>query len=213
VLGGEERCTGDVARRFGEEGLFQQLARYNIETLRRHRVRRIVATCPHCFNTLKNEYPQLGGDFFEVTDHNSFLAELIDSGRLQVQSGSIAPVTYHDPCYLGRHNDVYAPPRSVLESIGETKVLEMERNRDRAFCCGAGGGNYWFEVPREERCEGVRLEEARRTGARVLGVSCPFCLAMFNEAQKRGGERTEDLAVLDVAEILAEHVGKSPARA
>jgi Fe-S oxidoreductase len=205
VLGEEEKCNGEVARRFGEEGLFQQLAQENIRTLKQHQVKKIVATCPHCFNTLKNEYPNFGGTF-EVTDHNSFLSDLITSGRLRVKGGEKKIITYHDPCYLGRHNDVYEPPRSVLASIPDLQVVEMERSRERSFCCGAGGANYWYEVPRTEKCENIRLEEARQTQAQTLGVACPFCLAMFTEAAAKKKLQGE-LPVKDVAEILAESVG------
>jgi Fe-S oxidoreductase len=205
VLGEEEKCNGEVARRFGEEGLFQTLAQENIHTLKQHQVKKIVATCPHCFNTLKNEYPSFGGEF-AVMDHNSFLSELITSGRLRIQGGEKRVVTYHDPCYLGRHNDVYEPPRSVLASIAGLQVIEMERNRERGFCCGAGGANYWYEVPRADKCENIRLEEARQTQAQTLGVACPFCLAMFTEAAAKKKLQGE-FPVKDVAEILAESLG------
>ena len=202
VLGEEEKCNGEVARRFGEEGLFQQLAQENIRTLKQHQMKKIVATCPHCFNTLKNEYPHLGGEFV-VVDHNSFLSDLITSGRLRIRGGEKRIVTYHDPCYLGRHNGVYEPPRSALTAIASLEVVEMERNRERGFCCGAGGANYWYEVPRTEKCENIRLEEARQTQAQTLGVACPFCLAMFTEAAAKRKLQGE-LPVKDVAEILAE---------
>ncbi len=205
VLGAEEKCNGEVARRFGEEGLFQKLAQENIHTLKQYQVKKIVATCPHCFNTLKNEYPSLGGKF-AVVDHNSFLSELIAAGRLRVKGGEKRTVTYHDPCYLGRHNEVYEPPRSALASVRGLEVVEMGRNRKHGFCCGAGGANYWYEVPRSEKCENIRLEEARGTGAQTLGVACPFCLAMFTEAVSKKNLQGE-FPVKDVAEILAESLG------
>lgn len=205
VLGREERCTGELARRFGEEGLFQELARENIRVLKRHKVKKIVTTCPHCLNTLRNEYPALGGNFV-VTDHSSLLAELLRSGRLKPEVRGPATVTYHDPCYLGRHNDIYQEPRSVLQALEGIEVVEMGRTRERAFCCGAGGANYWHEVPRVEKCENLRLEEAKGTGASVLGVACPFCLSMFAEAAKRKQFAGQELVVKDVAEILAERM-------
>lgn len=205
VLGEEEKCNGEVARRFGEEGLFQQLAQENIRTLNRYQVKTIVTTCPHCFNTIKNEYPSFGGKF-AVVDHNSFLSELLTSGRLRIKGGEKKRVTYHDPCYLGRHNDVYEPPRSVLASVESLTVVEMERNRERGFCCGAGGANYWYEVPRSEKCADIRLKEARQTQATTLGVACPFCLGMFTEAVI-GKKLQEKFTVKDVAEILAESLG------
>jgi Fe-S oxidoreductase len=205
LLGSEEKCNGELARRFGEEGLFQKLAEDNIKVLRRHQVRQIVATCPHCFNTLKNEYPRFGADF-TVSDHATFLDQLISSGKLRSpHAGPEKSITYHDPCYLGRHNDVYETPRSVLTRIPGLRVTEMERNREKSFCCGAGGANYWYEVPRVEKCETIRLREAQGTKADTLAVACPFCLAMFTEAARKANV-AEQFQVADVAEILAEHL-------
>jgi Fe-S oxidoreductase len=204
VLGNEERCTGDPARRLGNEYLFAMLAEQNVETLNRHGVRRIVATCPHCFNTLKNEYPQFGGNF-RVQHYSEFVDELIASGRLKALArvdGVKDTVAYHDSCYLGRHNGVYDAPRRVASAIPGLKLSEMSRNRDRGFCCGAGGGRLWMEET-GRRVNHMRTDHFVETGSETVAVSCPFCLQMFEEgisAKGLGGARQ----ARDLLEILDE---------
>jgi Fe-S oxidoreductase len=205
VLGAEEKCNGELARRIGEEGLFQTLVQQNIETLNRHKVKKVVTTCPHCFNTLKNEYPKFGADIL-VQDHSSVLDEYLRQKKLTTfkveGKEKTSKITYHDPCYLGRYNDVYDSPRSVLKQIENIEVSEMKRHRDKSFCCGAGGANYWYEVSHKAKCENIRLNEARATNADMLAVACPFCLAMFTEAARRENV-LDEFAIQDVAEILA----------
>lgn len=208
ILGSEEKCNGELARRIGEEGLFQKLAQDNIDTLNRHAIKKVLTTCPHCLNTLKNEYPKFGATI-TVQDHSSFLDELIRTGRLsasrKTHAKSTTKITYHDPCYLGRYNDVYESPRSVLANIDGLDVAEMERHRERSFCCGAGGANYWYEVNHKAKCENIRLAEARSTQADQMVVACPFCLTMFTEAARKA-DILEKFPIEDVAEILAKHL-------
>lgn len=204
VLGTEEKCTGDPARRLGEEFLFQQLASENVETLCRHGARKIVTPCPHCFNTLGNEYPQFGG-VFEVQHHSQLLAELLRSGRIQpAEAEHERPtVTLHDPCYLARVNGEVVAPRAVVAATTQTEgPREMQRHGANTFCCGAGGGRMWFEEPAEQRVSALRAREAVETGSQVLATACPFCLNMLSDAMHtvEGGEK---LRVLDVAELLA----------
>jgi Fe-S oxidoreductase/nitrate reductase gamma subunit len=203
VLGREERCTGDPARRLGDEFLFQELAQGNIETLNRRQVRRIVTACPHCFNTLGNEYPQFGGHY-EVVHHSAFLADLVRQGKLQAPASATAngkePITFHDPCYLARVNGIVEEPREVLISAGSL-LEEMPRSRDRSFCCGAGGGRMWMEEAPDQRVNRVRAAEALATGARTVATGCPFCLTMMTDGV--AAEGAEDVRVRDIAEIMA----------
>lgn len=201
VLGPEERCTGDPARRLGEEGLFQKLACENVKTLDRYGVRRIVTACAHCFNTLKNEYPEFGGDY-EVVHHSELLASLVAEGRLSLGNGAAETLTFHDPCYVGRHNGVYEAPRQALGAIPGKRLEEMPRARNRSFCCGAGGSNMWFELGVGKKINALRYEEARATGAGTIATACPFCMTMFDEiASSRGGD---EVKIRDLAEILEE---------
>lgn len=200
VLGDEEMCTGDPARRMGNEFLFQQLARKNIRTLNSYGVRRIVTACPHCFNTLKNEYPQLGGTY-EVVHHAEYLSELVRLGRLRPSKVSDERVTYHDPCYLGRYNGIYQPPRDVVAAVPGTVQLEMPRCREKSFCCGAGGGHAFIEERSGQRINHLRSLEAVGTGATVLASACPFCLQMFEEGLKAVGGNGK-MRALDIAEVL-----------
>ncbi len=205
ILGMEEVCTGDPARRMGNEYLYQVLARQNIETFQRYNVRKIVTICPHCFNTIRNEYPHLGGSF-QVVHYSQFVAQLIQEGRLRPVATVSATVAYHDSCYLGRHNGVYEPPRQIARAIPGVKLVEMERCRDRGFCCGAGGGHMWIEESRGRRINHVRTEQFLATEADTIGVSCPFCLQMFVEGI--GSRQLQDRKqAKDLLELLEESLG------
>ncbi len=199
ILGPRESCTGDPARRMGNEYLFQTLAERNVETLNGAGVRTIVANCPHCFNTLANEYPQYGGSW-RVVHHTQLLAELVDDGRLALTEEVRGLLTYHDPCYLGRHNQVYDPPRRVLDRVPGLETTEMHRHKERAFCCGAGGARMWMEERIGTRINEERTAEAVGTGADLLGVACPYCLVMLDDGAKARGSQVQ---VLDVAQVLA----------
>jgi Fe-S oxidoreductase len=204
ILGDGETCTGDPARRIGNEFLFQMLARRNVETLAGTGVTKIVATCPHCFNTLANEYPQLGGSY-EVIHHTQLLAGLVADGRLTPVRPVDGDLTYHDPCYLGRHNRVFAPPREILASVGPGRLTEMPRFAERSFCCGAGGARMWMEERIGKRINVERVEEALSTGARTVAVSCPFCLTMLGDGvtgKKAAGAADDEVEVVDVATVL-----------
>jgi Fe-S oxidoreductase/nitrate reductase gamma subunit len=203
ILGKEEGCSGDPARRAGNEYLYQILAQTNIDRLTQYQPRRIVASCPHCFNTLKNEYPQLGGNF-DVVHHSQFIQELIDAGRLQVPAGTLDQpgMAYHDPCYLGRYNQVYDEPRDVLNKVSGGFV-ELPRCRDRGFCCGAGGARAFMEEKRGTRISHNRLNEAIGTDASGVAVACPFCVTMFEDGV-RALNVEERFAVRDIAEIVSD---------
>jgi Fe-S oxidoreductase len=203
ILGPRELCNGDPARRMGNEYLFQQLAEENAATLNGAGVRKIVVNCPHCFNTLRNEYPDYGGRY-EVIHHSQLFARLIAEGRLRPTRDVEALITYHDPCYLGRHNRVYEEPRRVLEAIPGVRQVEMPRHRERGFCCGAGGARMWMEEHLGKRINAERTDEAAATGADVLGVACPFCMVMLDDGAKAKGG---DLEVRDVSQVVAESVG------
>jgi Fe-S oxidoreductase len=202
ILGKEESCSGDPARRAGNEYLYQVLAQANIERLKQYTPKRIVASCPHCFNTLKNEYPQLEGDF-DVVHHSQLIQELIDAGRLEVPAGTLdSPgMAYHDPCYLGRYNQVYDQPREVLNKV-EGGFVELPRCRDRGFCCGAGGARAFMQEKRGTRISHNRLNEAIDTQASGVAVACPFCVTMFEDGV-RALNVEETFAVRDIAEIVA----------
>ena len=198
ILGEEETCNGDPARRMGNEYLFQQMAQRVIETFRRYAVTKIVTLCPHCFNTFKNEYPQLGGSY-EVWHHTQLLASLVEQGRLRVQTPLTSLITFHDPCYLGRHNGEYEAPRRVLAALPGATTIEMAQSRDRSFCCGAGGGLYWMEDRTGQRVSHARMHQANSTGADIVATACPFCTLMLEDA----GAATDSAArSLDVAELL-----------
>jgi Fe-S oxidoreductase len=204
VLGDQENCTGDTARRAGHEYLFFEMAAANIETLKAVGACRIVATCPHCLHSLGAEYSQFGADF-EVIHHTTLINQLFDAGKLKLNGagGDAQKVTFHDPCYLGRHNGVFADPRDVL-AAGKVELLEMERMRNNSFCCGAGGGQMWKEEePGQTGISVSRFEEAECTGADTLAVGCPFCLVMLNDASRAAGE---SMHVRDVAEIVADSI-------
>jgi Fe-S oxidoreductase/nitrate reductase gamma subunit len=200
ILGPGELCTGDPARRSGNEYIFQMLAMQNVEALNGLGVKKIVAQCPHCFNTLKNEYPQLGGHY-EVVHHSQLLNQLVADGRLSLAGATLEErVTYHDSCYLGRHNDVYLAPRKVIGSLGGIEVVEMPRNGTRGMCCGAGGARMWMEEHVGKKVNVERTEEALATSASRIAVACPFCYVMLEDGVKEKGR--DDVRVQDVAEIL-----------
>lgn len=201
TLGTEESCCGDPARRMGNEYLFQMQATKNIELLKNYGVTKIVTTCPHCFNTLKNEYPQFGGEF-EVIHHSQLIAQLITEGKLKLTSGLNQRVTYHDPCYLGRHNDIYQPPRQALAAIPKIHLVEMERSRWNSFCCGGGGGRFWVEEKQGKRISDVRIEDVIKTKAEIVATACPYCMQMLEDSIKSKGAE-ESLKDLDIAELIA----------
>ncbi|MBM2616811.1 (Fe-S)-binding protein [Actinoplanes sp. LDG1-06] len=200
ILGEGETCTGDPARRIGNEFVFQMLAQQNVETLQEANVKKIVATCPHCFNTLGNEYEQLGLKV-EVVHHTQLLAHLVATGKLTPVQPVDGGVTYHDPCYLGRHNRVFDAPREVLGSAIEGGIQEMPRNSERSFCCGAGGARMWMEEKIGKRINVERTEEALSTGAKTIAVGCPFCYTMIGDGVTGKGEQ-ENVEVVDVATVL-----------
>ena len=208
ILGEEERCTGDPARRMGSEYLYQTLAQQNIETLKSYNVKQVVTTCPHCFNTMKNEYPQLGGDF-EVMHYTQFVDQLIQERRLKPIATVNGSVAYHDSCFLGRHNGIYDQPRRIAKSIPGLELVEMEpRCRERGFCCGAGGGHMWLEESgKGQRINHMRTDHFLETNATTVGVSCPFCLQMLTEGIEARGEKGKREAK-DLLELLAESVGE-----
>ncbi len=203
ILGNEESCTGDPARRAGNEFLFQMMALQNIETLNMYNVKRIVTACPHCFNTIKNEYPALGGNY-EVLHHTSFLQQLINEGRLKLKDGKSfkgKKITYHDSCYLGRINGVYEAPRAVLEAL-DAELVEMKRCKTNGLCCGAGGAQMWKEdEPGDKRINMERVEEALETKAEVIAVNCPFCMTMMTDGVK-ANEKQDQVMVYDLAELI-----------
>ncbi len=200
ILGTEESCCGEPARRLGNEYLFQMQAQKNIELLKNYNVKRIVTACPHCYNTIKNEYPQFGGEF-EVIHHTEFMASLLKEGKLRIKQGASGMVTYHDSCYLGRHNDIYQPPRQILNNMPDLTLVEMERNRKRGFCCGGGGGRMWLEESIGTRISEMRIEQAIEAKAQVVATACPYCLQMFDDAIK-AKEVEESLKVMDIAELV-----------
>jgi Fe-S oxidoreductase len=201
-LGEEEACTGDAARRLGEEGLFQQLALQNIETLQRHGAARVVTHCAHCFHVFRNEYPKLGADF-EVVHHSELIARLIDDGRVRLKPRHAVPVTLHDSCYVGRYNRIFDAPRTALRAAYGGGVREMPRHGPQSFCCGAGGANYWYDVPNKEPVGVLRAREALATGARVIAAECPFCVKMLEQGAKTV-DPSDQLQVKDIAELVAE---------
>ncbi len=204
ILGCRERCTGDPARRAGEEGLFQQCARENIRTLASHSVKTVLTHCPHCYNTMKNEYPELGASF-AVEHHSQFLARMIAEGRIAGMAG-LGSVTYHDPCYLGRGNGETAAPRAVIDAMSDARV-EMPRHGAQSFCCGAGGGSLWLDVAGEERIENIRSREAADTGARIVATACPFCKSVL-EAGGQGLGDGRSLVARDLAELVEERMAR-----
>lgn len=206
VLGPEESCTGDPARRAGNEFLFQMQAMSNIQILNGYNIKKIVTACPHCFNTLKNEYPELGGNY-EVLHHTSFIQSLIDNGKIKFEGGPYKgkKITYHDSCYLGRGNGIYETPRSVLLSL-DADLVEMKRCRSKGLCCGAGGAQMFKEPEKGKKDINIeRTEEALETGASTIASACPFCMTMLSDGLKNK-ERENDVVVKDIAEIVDESI-------
>ncbi|MEU5190907.1 (Fe-S)-binding protein [Streptomyces klenkii] len=224
IMGGEENCTGDSARRLGNEFLFQQLGEQNVEMLNmafgedadegikvEKAKKKIVATCPHCFNTIANEYPQLGGEY-EVIHHTQLLQHLIDEGKLVPVTPVEGLITYHDPCYLGRHNKVYTPPREIIAKVPGLRNEEMHRHKERGFCCGAGGARMWMEERIGKRINNERVDEALSLNPDIVSTACPFCLVMLTDSvngKKNDGKAKESIQVVDVAQLLLESV-KTP---
>jgi Fe-S oxidoreductase len=200
ILGTEEQCTGDPARRIGNEYLYQTLAKANIETLNRYAVKRVVTACPHCFNTIKNEYKDFGGTY-EVFHHSQFIAKLIQEGKIKPTKSLDETVTFHDSCYLGRWNNVYAEPRSVLEALPSARMVEMKNNHDQSMCCGAGGGRMWMEEKIGKRVNVTRTEQALATKATIVASSCPFCMTMMTDGVKTK-EMQDKVRVMDIAELV-----------
>ena len=208
VLGPAETCTGDPARRIGNEFVFSMLAQQNVETLNEAGAKKVVASCPHCFNTISREYPQLGGNY-EVIHHTQLLARLVADGRLQPVTAVQEKLTYHDPCFLGRHNKVYTPPREILDSVPGVEATEMHRCKERGFCCGAGGARMWMEERIGKRINTERIEEALALEPDTISTACPYCLVMLGDAvaaKKSSGDAPDTLEVVDVAELLARSV-------
>ena len=210
ILGDEELCTGDPARRAGNEFVFQMTALQNIETLNGYEIKKIVTACPHCFNTLKNEYPALGGNY-EVIHHTQLLQELINTGRLKLKGGGSFKgkrITYHDSCYLGRVNGVYEAPRVVLETL-DVELVEMKRCKSKGLCCGAGGAQMFKEdEPGNKRINAERVEEALSTGAKTIAANCPFCLTMLSDGITAKSKET-DVQIYDLAELVADSLKSS----
>ncbi len=204
VLGTEESCTGDPAKRAGNEFLFQMQAMGNIQVLNAYEIKNIVTTCPHCFNTLQNEYPELGGNY-QVKHHSQFLQELINDGKLTIEGGTFKgkKITFHDPCYLGRANDVYEAPRSLIEKL-DAELVEMKRCKSNGLCCGAGGAQMFKEAEKGDKEINVeRTEEAIETKPDIIATGCPFCMTMMTDGVKIKEKETE-VQVYDLAEMIAE---------
>ena len=204
ILGKEELCTGDPARRAGNEFIFQMMAYQNIQVLNNYGIKKIVTTCPHCFNTLQNEYPELGGHY-EVMHHTAFLQQLIDQGKIILKEGGSFKgqrITYHDSCYLGRANGIYEAPRKVLEAL-DAELVEMKRCRSKGLCCGAGGAQMFKEEEKgSTRVNFERTTEAIETGATIIATACPFCNTMMTDGVKHG-EKEDQVKVMDLAELIA----------
>lgn len=204
ILGAEEKCTGDFARRVGNEMLYQMTAQENIETLNNYKVKKIIAACPHCLNTIKHEYPQMGGEY-DVIHHSQFIHQLIQSGKITLNQSLEGTLTYHDPCYLGRYNAVYDEPRLILNTLSKQGLKELNRRGPESFCCGAGGGRMWMEETIGKRINLERAEEIVGIDAANVAVGCPFCLTMIEDGMK-DLEKEEDINTSDIAELVANHM-------
>ncbi len=206
VLGTEEACTGDPARRAGNEFTFQMLAQQNIQVLNGYGIQKIVTACPHCFNTLKNEYPELGGTY-EVIHHATYLQGLIESGQLKIEGGAYKgkKITFHDSCYLGRANNIYEAPRELIQAL-DADLVEMKSCKTKGLCCGAGGGQMFKEPEKGTKDVNIaRIEEALATGSNTIAVACPFCMVMMSDGVKNK-EREHDVRVYDLSELIAENI-------
>jgi Fe-S oxidoreductase/nitrate reductase gamma subunit len=207
VLGNAEGCTGDPARRLGDENLFQSLAKKNLDVLKSVKFKKIVANCPHCFNTLKNEYPQLGnlddGSFPEIIHHSVLLKQLLKEEKITPKNENLSTFTFHDPCYLGRYNDEYEAPRDTIKSVKSLKIIEMDQSKEKGLCCGAGGGHFWMDLKVGERVNKVRATQAIETGANKIATACPFCMQMMEDGVKLNNKENE-IEVKDIAEVIAE---------
>lgn len=207
ILGNEESCTGDPARRAGNEFIFQMTAIQNIETMKSYEVQKIVTACPHCFNTLKNEYPKLGGEF-TVLHHTQLIQQLIEEGKLKIEGGEFKGkrVTYHDSCYLGRINGEYEAPRAILNEL-DTDFIEMDRKRENGLCCGAGGAQMFKEdEPGDKRINTERVEESLKTNPDIIAANCPFCITMLMDGLK-AKEKQDDVMVYDISELIVQSNG------
>ena len=213
ILGPSELCTGDPARRSGNEYLFQMLATQNVEALNGMGVRKIITQCPHCFNTLANEYPQLGGHY-DVVHHSQLLETLIETGKLDLSEARLEErLVYHDSCYLGRHNDVYLAPRKVIGSLGGVEVVEAPRNGTKGMCCGAGGARMWMEEHTGKQVNVERSQELLATGASRIATACPFCYIMIDDGVKGEGVDEDQVKVADIAMHVLEAVERGEATA
>jgi len=202
ILGNDEKCNCEVARRVGEEGRFQQAAMELIEMMNKRAVKKIITQCPHCYNTFKNEYPRFGGKF-EVVHHSQLIAKLLREGKLKLRKGRGATIAFHDPCYLGRYNDEFEAPRAIIRAVSGGRLVELPRSRMKSFCCGGGGGNTWYTVEAKKKCSVIRMEEAQQVGPGVFAAACPYCISMFEDASKILGT-SDSMPVRDIAELVAE---------
>ena len=208
VLGAEEACCGDPARRLGDEYLYKTICESNIEIFKARDVKKILTSCPHCYNTFRHEYPQFGGKF-EVVHHAQLISELIAGGRITPGILDGVKITYHDSCYLGRYNDIYREPRTILKAISRTGCIELSRSRENSFCCGGGGGHMWMEEDPGKRINIRRVEEISRAKVDIVATACPYCLTMFEDGIKAKGIE-ETLRVKDLSELVAESMDKKP---
>lgn len=205
IIGSEEKCCGESVRKAGSENLFQNLAESNINTFKKKGVKKVVVTSPHCFHTFKNEYPQLGSDS-EVVHYTSYLASLIRDGKLKFNKKVEKQVVYHDPCYLGRHNDIYNDPREVLVSIPGLKLLDFPDSRENSLCCGGGGGRIWMETKKGERFSDLKLEQAIDMGVEILATACPYCILNFDDSVL-SMDKADIIEIKDISELVLEALG------
>jgi Fe-S oxidoreductase len=204
VLGSEEKCNGDTARRLGNEFLAQQFITQNIETFKKYNIKKLVTTCPHCLHSLKNEYPQFGIEL-DVVHHTDFIDKLFRENKLSSEKLNKEKLTYHDSCYLGRYNDIYESPRSLIRKVSSGELVEMKRSRDKGFCCGAGGGRMFMEETEGKRVNIERTEEALNTKATTICSACPFCMTMLSDGIK-AKEKAEEIKIKDISELILENL-------